>query len=127
VAEQQRTPEPELVELVAAVIHRRDCNCGAWDDASREQASDVLAALAAAGRLSPRLRLSEQVAPPDAVAYVEDAQDRLWTGRGLGTWRCVHSDPQGVTGGPQSWAQAWRDHGPLVPLVPAAAPSEEEQ
>jgi hypothetical protein len=53
VAEQQRTPEPELVELVAAVIHRRDCNCGAWDDASREQASDVLAALAEAGRLLP--------------------------------------------------------------------------
>jgi hypothetical protein len=59
--------------------------------------------------------LSAVVPPPDEVAYVEDDRDRLWTGKGAGTWRCL-TDAAGRTV-PQSWSKVWADHGPLTPLV----------
>lgn len=66
--------------------------------------------------MGPMMHVSAETAPPDAVAYVEDRRDRLWTGRGLGTWRCL-TDPAGRTAA-GSWARVWVEHGPLVPLVP---------
>lgn len=64
----------------------------------------------------PRMYVDAEAAPPEAVAYCEDERDRLWTGRGAGTWRCL-TDPAGRTA-PGQWASVWREYGPLVPLVP---------
>lgn len=72
----------------------------------------------------PAMYVSADVAPPEAVAYVEDNRDRLWTGRGLGEWRCL-TDPVGRTV-PLMWAGVWRDHGPLTPLVPVERLDEPE-
>ena len=66
--------------------------------------------------LGPPMHVSAATPPPDAVAYVEDERDRLWTGRGAGEWRCL-TDPAGRTA-PLMWAGVWREHGPLTPLVP---------
>lgn len=64
----------------------------------------------------PMMHVDAHTAPPEALAYVEDARDRLWTGRGYGEWRCL-TDPAGRTS-PAPWASVWREHGPLTPLVP---------
>lgn len=66
--------------------------------------------------LGPAMHVSVDTPPPDAVAYVEDERDRLWTGRGHGEWRCL-TDPAGRTASGQ-WATVWREYGPLTPLVP---------
>jgi hypothetical protein len=65
----------------------------------------------------PVMRVSGACPPPEAVAYCEDARDRLWTGKGGGEWRCL-TDPAGRTA-PLLWAGVWREHGPLTPLVQA--------
>jgi hypothetical protein len=48
-----------------------------------------------AGWNNHRLAVSERDAPPDEVAYVEDARDLLWTGKGLGNWQCLHAPGAG--------------------------------
>lgn len=72
--------------------------------------------------LGPAMYVSADAPPPDAVAYVEDARDRLWTGRGHGEWVCL-TDPAGRAA-PGLWGSVWREHGPLVPLVPVDVLSE---
>lgn len=64
----------------------------------------------------PRLRVSAELPPPEMLAYVEDARDRLWTGKGAGVWQCL-TDPAGRTM-PMMWGRVWEEHGPLTPLVP---------
>lgn len=64
----------------------------------------------------PLMEVSATVPPPDQVAYAEDERDRLWTGRGAGTWRCL-TDAAGATE-PGGWEATWMRYGPLVPLVP---------
>jgi hypothetical protein len=65
----------------------------------------------------PLMDVGMHLPPPDAIAYVEDNRDRLWTGKGAGEWRCL-TDPAGRTAA-GLWPVVWREHGPLVPLVPA--------
>lgn len=64
----------------------------------------------------PAMHVSKIAPPPVSVAYVEDARDRLWTGRGAGEWRCL-TDAVGRTW-PGLWASVWENYGPLTPLVP---------
>jgi hypothetical protein len=47
---------------------------------------------------------------PDGPAYVVDRDENVWQRRRTG-W-------QRITGGQQSWAELWRDFGPLTRLVP---------
>lgn len=76
----------------------------------------------------PMMHVDADTAPPEALAYVEDVLDRLWTGRGYGEWRCL-TDMSGRTS-PAAWASVWREYGPLVPLVPVellAEPTGDER
>jgi hypothetical protein len=72
----------------------------------------------------PGLHVSADTPPPESVAYAEDARDRRWTGKGYGVWRCL-TDLAGRTR-PAAWGSVWRDHGPLVPLVPVTVLPEPE-
>lgn len=51
--------------------------------------------------------------PSDGIAYVEDGDDRLWTGRGGDIWTCLTGSLTGVF---MSWRSLWWSYGPLTPL-----------
>lgn len=83
--------------------------------------SPVFATIEGTGPAGEPLHVSSRVAPPDEIAYAEDARDRLWTGKGAGVWSCL-TDPAGRTA-PVSWRKVWLDHGPLRPLAPVPVSS----
>jgi hypothetical protein len=62
----------------------------------------------------PQEHLTEVKPPlppePEKPAYVVDRTEHVWQRRRTG-WQCI-------TGGQQSWADLWRDFGPLSRLVP---------
>jgi hypothetical protein len=48
---------------------------------------------------------------PDGPAYVVDRDENVWQRRRTGGW-------QRIVGGQRSWADLWREFGPLTRLVP---------